>query len=158
MRGAAGGACLRNCHFSWSAIFCCSLLGRTEVRRRQRLSEHRGCQNRTEGRHGEDKREQQRSIFRRSPEPGRRWHFALMAAKAEDRDPCKKRERHVDCRHDANAAPYSASSMPGTSADQRTVQGGFTVSLITFGNQEMWQYQSELFRVAVRPSPIYFVW
>ena len=33
-----------------------------------------------------------------------------------------------------------------------------TVSLlITFGNQEMWQCQSELFRVAV-PSPIYFVW
>ena len=93
MRGAAGGACLRNCHSSWSAIFCCTLLGRTEVRRRQRLSEHRGCQNRTEGRHGEDKREQQRSIFRRSPEPGRRWHFAVMAAKAEGRDPCKNRER-----------------------------------------------------------------
>ena len=37
-----------------------------------------------------------------------------MAAKAEGRDPCKNRERHVDCRHDANAAPYSPSSMPGT--------------------------------------------
>jgi len=65
VRGAAGGACLRYCHSSssWSAIFCRRLLGplfRAEVRRRQRLSEHRGCQNRTEGRHGEGKREQQR--------------------------------------------------------------------------------------------------
>ena len=62
VRGAAGGACRSSS--SSSAIVCRSLLGplfrSAEVRRRQRLSEHHGCQNRTEGRHGEDKREQQR--------------------------------------------------------------------------------------------------